>query len=217
MPPRIAVVVVNWNRAHDTLRCLAALLASDYPNFETIVVDNASTDNSAEAIAAAYPAATFLHSPVNAGFSGGNNLGLRHGLQRGAEYLFLLNNDAVVEPGTLSALAAAASAHPQAGFLGATICALEDPRQVLSAGGRLAGGWRPEHIGMGQAAGGGPAEPVPVEFLSGAALLARRRAVETIGLLDEDFFLYYEDVEWCWRASQAGFGRPCFAPRHAFP
>jgi len=205
MTPRIGVILVNWNRAADTLRCLASVLASAYDNYEVVVVDNASGDGSAEAIEAAQPGLTLLRNPVNAGFAGGNNLGIRHCLARGADYVFLLNNDAVVDPSALSALAAAAAAHPQVGFLGAKICALEDRRVVLSAGGVLRDGWQPAHCGMGEADAGQPAEPAAVDYLSGAALLAGRRAVETIGLLDEDFFLYYEDVEWAYRARRAGF------------
>jgi GT2 family glycosyltransferase len=205
MPPHIGVVVVNWNREADTLRCLAALLVSDYEDFEVVVVDNASTDGSAEAICRAYPALALVRNPENAGFAGGNNVGIGHALERGAEYVFLLNNDAVVEPATLRALAAAAASHPGAGFLGAKVCTLEDRRQVLSAGGRLENGWRPVHLGLGEIDNGRRAAPVEVDFLSGSALLASRGAIEAVGRLDEDFYLYYEDVEWCLRGKRGGF------------
>jgi hypothetical protein len=205
MLPRIGVVVLNWNSAADTLRCLAALFASDYENYDVVVVDNASTDGSAEAIRQAYPDLPLARNPVNTGYAGGNNTGIRRALERGAEYVLLLNNDAVVEPGTLRALAQAAAAHPQAGFLGAKVCTVEDRGRVLSAGGRLRGGWEPVHLGLGELDEAGAAQAVEVDFLSGSALLASRRAIEAVGLLDEDFFLYYEDVEWCLRGKHAGF------------
>lgn len=205
MGPRIGVVVVNWNRKADTLRCIASVLASDYDNREVVLVDNASTDGSVQAIREAYPSLPLLTNPTNAGFTGGNNAGIRCALDRGADHVFLLNNDAIVEQAALGVLAAAAEAHPRSGFLGAKVCALEDRRLVLSAGGMLQDGWKPHHTGMGERDGGQFDGIAEVDYVSGCALLASRRAVETVGALDEDFYLYYEDVEWCYRARQAGF------------
>ena len=210
MPPRIVAIVVTWNRRADLVRCLASLQASDYDNFEVVVVDNGSNDGSRAAVRQAFPRINYLSSANNLGFAGGNNLGIRCGLERGADYVFLLNDDAVVEPSTLGALAQAAEAQPAAGMWGAKIYALEDRRVVISGGGVLQGGWRPMHRSQGardDSAPGGSAEdrPIAVDFLSGAALLASRKAIEAVGLLDEDFYLYFEDVEWCYRARQRGF------------
>jgi GT2 family glycosyltransferase len=205
MPPQIGVVIVNWNRGPDTLRSIASVLASDYSRYEIVVVDNASTDGSGAMIRAAYPGLAFIGQPRNTGFSGGNNAGICLALEHGAEYVLLLNNDAVVEPATLGRLAAAAAAHPAAGFLGAVVYTLEDRRVVLSAGGRLRAGWMPEPIGLGEVERNGQGPPEEVDYLSGCALLASRSAIDAVGLLDEDLFLYFEDVEWCYRARKAGF------------
>jgi len=204
MPSRLGVVVVNWNNKTDTLRCVASVMQSDCSPL-ILVVDNGSTDGSAQAIQQAYPDLPILRNADNLGFTGGYNIGIRHLMSRGVDHVLLINNDAIVEPYTLSALSRAAISNPQAGFLGAKVCALEEPHTVLSAGGVLCDGWKPVHRGMGAVDMGQLDALAEVDFLSGCALLVSRRAIEATGMLDEKFFAYYEDVEWCYRGKKAGF------------
>lgn len=203
--PLVGVVVVNWNRKDDTLRCLDALRAVTYPNVAVVLIDNASTDDSVDAIRMAHPDLPILALPDNTGFTGGHNAGMRYFLERDAAYVLLLNNDAVIAPDAITLLVEAAQAHPAAGLVGANICVLEAPETVLSAGGTLDDGWRVRHEGMGLLRDQMPLAPYTTAFLSGCAVMASRSTLQQIGLLDDDFFLYFEDVEWSYRARQRGY------------
>jgi GT2 family glycosyltransferase len=203
--PGIAVIVLNWNGVRDTLDCLASLRSLDYGNFGVIVVDNGSTDGSAGTLRAAHPWVEVVETGANLGFSGGNNVGIVHALARGADYLLLLNNDTVVDPGVLRALVAAAALHPAAAAFSPKIYFHGDPRRIWYAGTR----WDPEtamfrHVGRGQVDGGAFAKMGPTAYASGCALFAPASSFREIGLLDERFFLMYEETDWCYRAHKAG-------------
>ena len=114
-PPSISIVVLNWNGRDDTLACLESVERISYPNFRVIVVDNGSADNSVAAIRAAFPKVELIETHANLGFSGGNNVGIKRALEHGADYVLLLNNDTVVDPGLLDAFAATAKRLPDAG------------------------------------------------------------------------------------------------------
>jgi len=204
--PTVAAVVVHWNSAPDTLRCLDALRGSDYRPLETIVVDNGSTSDARASLRRSLPAnAMLIEHPTNLGFTGGYNRGLRHAFERGADYALLVNDDAVVDPAAVGRLVEAAMAHPDAALLGPLVLALEAPDVILSAGGELRDGWYPVHRGLGERDAGRYGRPAEVDFVSGCAILVARAAAEAIGLLDDGFFAYYEDVDWGLRARRAGY------------
>jgi len=203
--PRFGIVIVNWKQPSVTLRCLASLATSTYLNRRIVVVDNGSKDGSAQIIKQAYPDLDLIISPENLGFTGGNNLGIKYLHNPDIDYFLLLNNDAVIESTTLVDLANAALNYPDAGFLGPKILLLEEPDVFLSAGGFILNGYLAVHRGIGEHDQGQYNQPVPTDFLSGCALLVKRQAIDRIGLLDDEFFLYYEEVEWCQRAHIAGF------------
>jgi GT2 family glycosyltransferase len=188
-------VVLNWNGGDDTLAALASL-----DGLPVVCVDNGSTDGSPEAIASAFPAVDLIRTGVNLGFAGGNNVGIRRALERGADWVLLLNNDAVAEPGLAAALESAAAARPDAGLLACKILAA-DGETVQYAGATF----RPRLGYSGRVATSGPEELRDVGRADGAALAVSRAAVERAGLLDESLFLYVEDVEWSLRVREAGF------------
>lgn len=106
----VAVIVLNWNGTDDTVECLRSLLQVDYPRYEIVVVDNGSRESPRARIADEFPSVTYLETAQNLGYAGGNNVGIRHALARGHDYVFVLNNDTVVEPEFLTqAVAVAAS------------------------------------------------------------------------------------------------------------
>jgi GT2 family glycosyltransferase len=205
MPPEVAIVVLNWNNAVDTSRCLRSLEQLDYEPYRIIVVDNGSTDDSIAALGAAHPGIPILETGQNLGYTGGNNLGIRHALGQGCDYVWLVNDDAVVAPDALSALMACATARPQAGLLGPKVYTLEHPQQFLSAGGEFVSSWWPRHRGLAELDVGQFDQVEEVDYLSGCALLASCQLVEQVGTLDDRFFAYHEDIEWCYRAKKAGF------------
>ncbi|MFW6116339.1 MAG: glycosyltransferase family 2 protein [bacterium] len=203
--PRATIVVLNWNKALDTLACLASVSKLRYDNYDVIVVDNGSTDGSVAAIRDRYPDVTLLENPRNLGYAEGNNAGIRLATERGADFVFLLNNDARVVPDTLSALATAATAHADAAFLGPKIYHLDSPKQIQSAGGELDHLWRSRQRGLDEPDSGQYDAVEEVDYVIGAAVLARTDLLKEIGLLDPDFFLYREDVDWCLGARRLGY------------
>jgi GT2 family glycosyltransferase len=192
-------VVLNWNGGEDTLAALASL-----PAIPAICVDNGSTDGSDAAVAERFPDVELLRTGANLGFAGGNNAGIRRALERGADWVLLLNNDAVAEPGLAQALEAAAVARPDAGLLACKVL-FPDGRTVQYAGASFRAwlGWSGRQRGYGRPDGDEPGGDV--DRADGAAMAVSRAAVEEAGLLDEELFAYVEDVDWSLRIRRAGF------------
>ncbi|MDI6869836.1 MAG: glycosyltransferase family 2 protein [Bacillota bacterium] len=204
--PTVAIIVLNWNAAVDTLECLSSLVRSEYRNCSIVVVDNGSTDGSIDLIQSRFPQVTILKNSSNLGYAEGNNRGIAYALTKGAQYIWLLNNDTVVDPMALTKLVEAAETHPQAAFIGSTIRFYNS--EVIWYGGARINWWTgvTEHIGLGQRTlRQTNCEIFSTEYVTGCSLLARSKAIEEIGLLDEKLFLYYEDVDWSIRARRAGW------------
>ncbi|WP_299681649.1 glycosyltransferase family 2 protein [uncultured Roseobacter sp.] len=218
MPCKLAISIINYRTRDLTLGCVASVL-DDIGTLDAriVVVDNASGDGSAEAIAdwiAAQPAETpveLVRSPVNTGFSGGHNQGIA---AVEAEHYLLLNSDAVLRRGFLRAILAAAEAQPQAGLIAPRI--ETDAGEVQVSQFRFHNPWSE----LDRAAGAGPvsrllrrrvvalsppADPAEVEWASFACILLRGEMVRALGPMDEGYFLYYEDAEYCLRARRAGW------------
>lgn len=210
--PRVAVIVLNWNGTDDTVECLESLRRLDYPNAEIVLVDNGSRPPAAEELGRRFPDVTCLQLPENLGYSGGNNAGIRYALEEGHDYLWILNNDTVVRPESLRAAVEMAESDPRIGVVGVKILAMEDPQRVWVAYGQVT--YRQSLvrlIGYFWLDDGRFDEPCDVEWVPGTAMLLSRRAVETLGGFDDDFFAYHEDVDWCTMAREKGF-RIVFAP-----
>jgi len=205
--PRVAIIVLNWNGGDDTLACLESLTQLDYPAFEVVVVDNGSTDGSVPAIRERFPGATVIENGENLGYTGGNNVGLYYALAQGTDYALLLNNDTEVSLDFLRLLVKGAEADAMVGIAGPTIYYHDRPDVIWSAGGAIA--WqrgRTWMVGLNERdTGQFGQEPREVAFVTGCALLAKRAVLEQAGMLDERFFAYYEETEWCVRAQRAGF------------
>src|SRR3989338_5520706 len=112
MTRKISIIILNWNGLKDTLACLETVFKIDYPNFDVAVVDNASSDGSASVVKERFPQAHFIQNKENLGFAEGNNVGMRVALENGADYIFILNNDTVVDKDILNAFVRAADEHP---------------------------------------------------------------------------------------------------------
>lgn len=203
----VYVVVLNWNGRSDTLACLESLERLDHPNRRVIVVDNGSSDDSVAAIRTAFPGVEVIETGANLGFSGGNNIGIRLALERGADYVLLLNNDTVVDPGLVTAFLAASERRPDAGAFGAKIFFYDDPRRVWFAGAR----WEPTRahfIQIGEGVLDGEqsfSTSGETAYACGCAFFVSAQRLRDVGLLDEDFFLYFEETDWCYRARRLGY------------
>jgi GT2 family glycosyltransferase len=206
--PLIHIVVLNWNGANDTLECLSSLESLTYPNFNVIVVDNGSSDDSLgklSSYSAPYPL-VLLETRQNLGYAGGNNVGIRHALERGANFVLLLNNDTTVAPDLLEQLISAAQRSPEAGVFSARVMYFDNPELVWFDGAR----WNESALGL-EWPGQGTREAElgtidrDTDYACGAALFFRAEVARKIGLLDEMFFLVWEEVDWCFRARKAGW------------
>jgi GT2 family glycosyltransferase len=167
-------------------------------------VDNGSTDDSAEVIPREYPAVTLIENKINLGYTGGNNAGIRTGLKKGAKYIWLLNNDTVVEPGCLWSLVRQAESNPRAGLVSPIVCLYDRPRETQFCG-YIADPETFSFIAV-RVPGLPPAPEQGQYFVQwGTALLLSRSVLRTIGELDEKYFAYFEDYEFSVRAAKAGY------------
>jgi GT2 family glycosyltransferase len=171
-----------------------------------MVVDNGSTDGSENFLRQNLADVEILQSGENLGFAGGNNVGIRKALRLGADYVWLLNNDAVTDQQALTTLVEAMENDPRVGIAGSKIFYHDNPLKIWFAGGMWKKGrlhWRQR--GANQIDQGQFEERCEVGSVSGCSMLVRSTAIETIGLMDESFFLYWEDTEWCARARANGY------------
>jgi GT2 family glycosyltransferase/glycosyltransferase involved in cell wall biosynthesis len=207
----IAAVVLNYRSAEQTWLAVRSLQASRTRPFEILIVDNASGDGSADRLRASLERVRVVESPTNAGFPGGCNIGIRAALTAGAEYILLLNSDAVLAPDAIGHMAAAMAAQPSLGIAAPVLLSREEPDHVSSAGisfSRRTARMRHRAAGRRVAA----LEPGAVQIVdavSGCVMLIRRAVFERAGLLDEAYIFSFEDIDFCLRARDAGFHTGC--------
>ena len=205
MMPLIVTVILNTNRRKDTLECLASLEKSNYTNHKIILLDNHSTDGSQQAIRKSYPDVQLIELKENLGYAGNNNVGIATALEQGADWVFVLNEDTIVDPSCLANLAKVGDSDPAIGIVGPMVYHHDEPNVIQSAGGMLGRKWESIHLGKNEPDLGQYKEPHTVEWISGCAILVRRAVIEQIGMLDPKFFYYWEETEWCLRSSEVGW------------
>lgn len=214
----VSVIIVNWN-VKDLLRdCLQSLLrarqASPHLSLEIIVVDSASADGSPQMVAQEFPQVQLIASPQNLGYAGGNNTGAE--AARG-QYLFLLNPDTIIEADTLPQLVDYLDSRPAVGAVGPQLCwpdgTLQSSRRQFPTVGSLfwestlLGQWFPRnrYARRYHLAHQPPTQTQKVDWVVGAALFIRRTAWQQVGPIDETFFMYFEETDWCHRCAKAGW------------
>jgi len=200
--PTLSVVILNWNGRAWLEACLSALAAQQPPPDRVVLVDNDSSDGSVAFVREQFPWVVVRESGGNLGFAAGNNIALRDDT---AEVVVLLNPDVVLIPGALAALADALAADPCVGIAGARLW-YPDGETLQHAGGFITHPQAlPGHYGIGTVDAGDYDTPRDVEYVIGAATALRRSMLDEIGLLDEGYFLYFEDADLCARARRAGY------------
>jgi GT2 family glycosyltransferase len=202
----IAVVIVNWNGRSLLDACLGSLLDQSPPPDLIFLIDNGSTDGSAEHVRARWPSVSVVQTGVNLGFSGGNNVGIRAALEAGADAILLLNNDAQLLPQALEQLGAALKRDgPRVGAAAPKILYRSSPDIIWAAGGRF-DWWRGVAVdrGLNQRDTGQYDRPEQVESATACCLLIRSEVFREIGLLDEAYFMYFEDADFSARLAEAG-------------
>jgi len=204
--PKVFAIVLNWNRTDDTVACLETLLRSHYAALHVIVVDNGSKVSCRADVLAKHPSVEVLESEKNLGYSGGNNYGMRYALERGADYVWVLNNDTLIDPEALGALVDCAERHEGAAAVGGRVFRTDKPGVLWMTWGRVT--WLQSLIALE----GQDVEDSPrfdgehrVKWIPGCSILFRAEALRQVGFFDEDFFAYHEDVDWAARAEKLGW------------
>jgi GT2 family glycosyltransferase len=202
----VVAVVLNWNGLDDTLACVDSLARQTYQPLSVLVVDNGSRLSPRARMAALHPTVEVIENDRNLGYTGGNNVGIRMALVRGAELVWILSNDTTVEPETLAHLVETARRHPDAAVIGGKVLRMDRPGTLWMTWGRVP--WLQSLIaleGWDAPDDGTYDGECAVPWIPGCSMLLRAEALRRIGVLDEQFFAYHEDVEWAARAREAGW------------
>lgn len=195
---KVAIVVLNWNGGDDTIACLDSLAGLDYPEIAVIVVDNGSADDSVARIRAAKPQVRMIETGKNLGFGGGCNVGMRAAIADGADYVWLINNDATVATDALTELVHVAEKDERIGAVGSVIFDQGQRDRVQLWGGGKVNLWT--------GASRHRRTPGRVDFISGASALIRSRALKEVGFFDDaSFFMYWEDTDLGFRLRKGGW------------
>jgi GT2 family glycosyltransferase len=205
--PTVWAVVLNWNRPEDTELCVESLRAGDYPALEILVVDNGSDAAKYAELQQRLESVDVFRLESNLGFGAGNNTGARYALERGADYVLLINNDTTVHPRMIGMLIEVMESDPMVGVAGPIIYYMDQPDTVWFAGYRITGKLYVLRRGLRLKL---PLKPVEeVDFVSGCGMLLRRETVEQVGMFSPEYFMYYEDLDLCLRVKQAGWKIAC--------
>jgi GT2 family glycosyltransferase len=218
--PLVSVIILNWNGYQDTIECLESILKLEYANYRIVVCDNDSADGSLEQIESwckdrqidlehpdnSNKYMTLIQTGKNLGFAGGNNVGIRQALlDRECKYVWILNNDTIVEPNALSALVSKCDLDSNIGICGSKLIYHHDRSKVQAWGGGRYNKWSgiSQHIGAHQPSNLDiDIESIEqnIDYIIGASMLVSRSFLETIGLMNEEYFLYFEELDWIARA-----------------
>ena len=206
LPPKVAIIIVNWNSFYHTNNCINSLKKINYKDFDIIVVDNGSEDNSGKALKETHPEIILLQSPVNTGFAGGNDIALKYSIEKKYTYSLLLNNDTFVEPDFLDELPAYMDEHENVGACQPKIFYHSQPHILWNGGSvynrflgitysrrylRKEGKWQKSIH--------------EVDWITGCAFFVRNSILQETGLLSNNMFMYYEDVEFSMRIKRKGY------------
>jgi GT2 family glycosyltransferase len=208
--PDISFIIINWNTRQLLLDCLASVYQTvRIASFEVLVVDNGSADGSVEAVAREYPRVKLLANARNEGFAKANNAAI---LRMSGRYAVLLNSDTLLKKGAIDALFAFMEAHPDAGMCGPQLLYRDGSKQTStgvfpdilteltskSLTRLFSAGKRGVSIPVFDA-------PTPVDFIIGACMFVRKSAIDDVGMLDDEYFFFYEEIDWCYRLNRAGW------------
>jgi len=204
--PKVSIIILNWNGLDDTIECVESLKKMTYPNYEVIVVDNASEGDDVRILGEKF--GDYVHvieNDRNYGFAEGNNIGIRYALSKRTDYVLLLNNDTVVDAEFLTELVRVAEEDNKAGILGGKIYYYASPNRFQSVGGKMNWWLGRFKDYSGQEDVGQYDQVAERDFVYATAMFIKRAVIERIGFLDSSLFFGMEDYDYCARATKAGF------------
>ena len=202
---QVAAVVLNWNNKDDTLACLRSLRQQEGADAHIIVVDNGSTDNSVSEITDHFPDLCVIETGANLGYAAGNNIGISDAIKGQFEYIFVINNDTVLDPSCMANLVTELRRCPHAGAAAPKSLFLDQPDLIYFAGGVIGSDGGTIHVGIGVSDGPQYCQASDAEWLTGCAIMFRKEALRRVGLFEPKYFLLYEDADWSLRARKAGY------------
>ncbi len=201
--PLVVAVVLNWNAADETIECVNSLLNSSYRNLQIVIVDNFSTDDSVNIIKNRFPDLKLICNNFNNGYAGGNNLGIKWALSVNADYILILNNDVTVDTYMVENLVEKLGQNPTIGIITGKVFYKDNPNRIFSGFGKFIW-WRCSGVNRGTMFGRFYLHnrEGKVNYISGVLFLAKSEVFRSLGLLDEKFFMYFEDLEFSFRVSK---------------
>jgi len=206
MIPKVAIIVLNWNRHQDTIECIHSIRKINYARYEIVIVDNGSTDRSEEILRHAFPDIKLIQTNENLGFAEGNNVGIRYALGNGADYTVILNNDTTVDKGFVTELVNVAESDKSIGIVSSKIYFYDKPDIIWYAGAVLdLKTGKSKHIGYNKKDAGQYDTMRETDRACGCSMMISRRACETVGLMDPAYFCYGEEADWSLRVREAGY------------
>ena len=209
---KIFVILVNYNGSDDTIECVQSLLSIDYKNIEILIVDNGSDTEQIKILKDKLSdRINIIYLENNIGFAGGNNAGIKYSLKQNADYILLLNNDTIVESNLLTVLMNSIRAGNNIGICGPGINYYSDHRRIWSVGGKISK-IRGTGVAIRKLKKNEKDSDKYVSFVSGCCMLIKKEVFQKVGNFDDNFFLYVEDADFCYRTIKAGF-KICFNPQ----
>ena len=196
---KVSVIILNYNGLAYLRDCLKSLHAQTYSNFKIIVCDNASRDGSVEFLTKNYPDIILIRNRANLGFAEGNNVAIIYALKQDTDYIFLLNNDTEMEPDALAKMVTTAESNESVGIAGPLVLDLKDRKTIQEAGMSV------DRFGFPMQEKSSNQAVSEVFFVSGCAMLIKKAVLQTVGAFDDDYFMFSEDLDLCWRAQLAGY------------
>jgi len=205
---KVSIIILNWNGCEDTIECIESLEKIDYLNYEIIIVDNASSGDDVKILQDRFgDYAHIIANGRNDGFAGGCNIGMQYALEKGTDYILLLNNDTIVDAQFLSEMVEVAEGDSAIGITGPKIYYYRYPNRLQSVGGKF--NWwlgKITHLGWDEEDVGQYETLAERDFMIGTSLLVKKIVIDKIAFLDNiNFFCCFEDVDYCTRAKMAGF------------
>ncbi|MCD6429446.1 glycosyltransferase family 2 protein [bacterium] len=206
--PKVAIIILNYNGWQDTIECLESVLRNNYPNYQVIVVDNGSADDSVEWIREKFPHLTLIETGRNLGYAGGNNIGIKKALENGAKYILIVNNDTkIINPEFVTQMVDVMESDSTIGILGPKVLNFKGQIQdtilyIPTLSNCLRGSFR---LRFKVKKSRNYCVTQSVDAVSGVCWFIRSDTINTVGLLDEDYFMYVEEQDYCYRVKKAGW------------
>lgn len=208
--PSVAIVILNYNNAPDTIECIESIYQNQYKNYQIVLVDNDSTDDSEEVLCNHFPEIKFIQTGKNNGYANGNNIGIKYAIETKFDYVCILNNDVIVDPDFLTKMIDYMEIHQEVGVTGPRICDYRNP-SILESAGSIVNYSKGEvtRLYTNEDESTVINKLIPCDYVGGACMVFKTSMIEEVGFIPENYFLFYEENEWCATIKKKGYQIVC--------